>query len=219
VSQNQKIGPVPCSYASIEKYCPATCALKDNGCYAQGGNVRFTEQRVDKGKSNRTLLEAMKKVTRYAKIARHRVSGDVYNPDGYDDVDATYEECEYLEEQGLINIGYTHSWRYDKVQKLKKYFRASCDSYSDLEEAAAMNWALELTVSKFDDDVVEKIKTIDKRIGVELQAVGCPAQKTSNKIDCNTCTLCKVSEKTSKYVVVFYTHGGLKKKADRALKQ
>jgi len=218
-SSNVKVGPVPVSYASVFHYCSDTCAFKDNGCYAQGGNVRIHEQGVTKGKYSRSLMDILPSVTRYAKIARHRVSGDVFNPLGLNDVEATYDECVVLESAGLINIGYTHSWKYDEVQPLKTYFRASCDSYDDIEQAVEMGWSTELTVVEFNDSVVEKIAKIGEKLGIELVGVGCPAQKTGNKIDCNTCTLCKVNEKTQKYVIVFYTHGGLMKKANKVLEK
>ena len=216
VSQIKKLGPIPTSYAAIDRYCSDNCALKDNGCFAQTGRVRMTEQRVSKGTSKRTLMEAMRNVTRYARVARHRVSGDVFNPNGLNDVAATVEECKIIEAYGLTNIGYTHSWEYAEVEPLKQWFRASCDSYDQVEMAVALGWGTELTVVKFNDDVVNKIAKIGKRLGMELEAVGCPAQKTSNKIDCNMCTLCKItdaqtgSQKTKKYVVVFYTHGNTK---------
>ena len=216
VSQTKKLGPIPASYASIDHYCSDNCALKGNGCMAQTGRVRIHEQRVTNGGKCRTLMEAMRSVARKAKVVRHRVSGDVFNPDGLNDVAGTVEECKIIEAYGLTNIGFTHSWEYAEVEPLKPWFRASCDSYDQVEMAVALGWGTELTVVKFNDDVVNKIAKIGERLGMELEAVGCPAQKTSNKVDCNMCTLCKItdaqtgSQKTKKYVVVFYTHGNTK---------
>lgn len=207
---NKKLGPIPVSYAAIDKTCPpeGVCALRNNGCYAQAGRIRYTEQGVSRGGSSyrKTLNDVYKEIWRGAKIARHRISGDFLG-----DVEGTLNECQLVLAMGMENIGYTHSWVFEHIQPLKKYFRASCDNLSDLREATLKGWACELTVKQLTDDVFTRISELGKELGTELKGVHCPAQRTSDEIDCNACTLCKVNEKTSKYVILFYTHGNTKR--------
>lgn len=205
---NKKLGPVPVSYSAIDKTCPpcGVCNLRDEGCYAQAGRIRYTEQHVSRGEYRKSLMDVYKDIWRGAKIARHRVSGDFLG-----DVIGTLEECQLITSMGMVNIGYTHSWVFEHVQPLKKYFRASCDSLSDLREALLKGWACELTVTEWNDEVIRRVAELGKDLGIEIQATPCPAQKTENYIDCNACTLCKVNEKTSKHVIVFYTHGNTKR--------
>ena len=45
-SNNVKVGNVSVTYAPIKATCPASCPLRDSGCYAQGGNVAIHEKRL-----------------------------------------------------------------------------------------------------------------------------------------------------------------------------
>ena len=221
-SSDKKIGKVLASY-SPKSTCPDSCTLKQGGCYAWGlFYLRLLGEKIDKGSLNKTLDVALKGVKKTAKIARHRVAGDIVG----DQVE-TLEECKKLEELGYVNIGYTHDWKTEETQILKPYFRASCQNEDEVLEARAKGWATTIIV---DENTPNKIKLSNGE-----RAVMCPVVKQersikskadnmafSNKkekkswisenkknisVDCNTCTLCKVTDKTEAITVMFEVHG------------
>lgn len=197
-TKDKKTGEVLVSYSPIET-CPDSCNLKKGGCYAWGlFYLRILSKRLTDGRTEPTTLSsALKKIKKNCKIARHRIAGDIVG-----DVKETLEECEEVEKAGLINIGYTHAWREPESQLLKKYFRASCETIEDLIDAREMGWATTLIVPKgtkksFVMENGEKAFLCPARYGVEGK----------KDITCNTCTLCKVTEKTKDKTVLFEAHG------------
>lgn len=144
-----------------------------------------------------SLIDALESRKKDCKIVRHRVAGDIVG-----DVPDTLEECKTVEAMGLTNIGYTHHWRSDEAQPLRKYFRASCESMKDVLEARKMGWAAALIVPK---DTPRKMKLENGET-----AYTCPARhgiEGKKDITCNTCTLCKVGDRTSHKTVMFPVHG------------
>ena len=198
VSKDSKTGEVPVSYSPKET-CPDSCSLKEGGCYAWGlYYLKSLGNKISNGKIEpRSLTDALNKIKSTAKIARHRVAGDTVG-----DVPGTIEECEIIESAGLINIGYTHNWKSNEAQPLKKYFRASCQTASDVLEARKMGWAATLIVPSGTGKKV--------RLPNGEMAYKCPARHGvvgQKDITCNTCTLCKVSDSTSNKTVMFEVHG------------
>jgi hypothetical protein len=49
---------VDATYASIRATCPTSCALRDKGCYAQGGNVALHVRRLDTQAGEMTPIQA-----------------------------------------------------------------------------------------------------------------------------------------------------------------
>jgi len=112
-------------------------------------------------------------------------------------------KCEEIEKAGLINIGYTHAWREPESQKLKKYFRASCQNEEEVLEARALGWSATLIVP---ETVASKRVVLTNGEAAYM----CPARHgVAGKPDitCNTCTLCKVNTSTEKKTVMFKVHG------------
>lgn len=201
-SKDKKTGEVVASY-SPKSSCPDTCTLKDGGCYAWGlFYLNILGKKIENGKLKiRTLKEALDSRKGSSKIVRHRIAGDIVG-----DEEATYEDCKVVDREGLINIGYTHAWREDESQILRDYFRASCQSEEEVLEARAMGWATTLIVPE---------SFSGKRMKLANGETGylCPARTgVAGKPDitCNTCTLCKVSDKTVKKTVLFKAHGSAK---------
>ncbi len=209
-TKDKKTGEVIASYSPKET-CPNSCSLKEGGCYAWGlFYLKILSNRLTDGRTKPTsLVEAIKLVKDNVKIARHRIAGDVVG-----DVNETLEECKTIKDSGLINIGYTHTWREDESQPLKNYFRASCESIEELIDARNMGWATTLIVPS------ETPKTL--RLPNGEKAVMCPARHdVPNKKDitCNTCKLCRVDEKTESKTIMFEIHGNQAtiKNANKAL--
>lgn len=196
-SSDKKIGPVVASYSTIDS-CPDSCELKNGGCYAWGlFYLKVLSSKIDKQKiAIKSLADALSDRNPISKIVRHRVAGDTVG-----DVDGTLEECHVIEQSGLTNIGYTHNWRAEESQPLKKYFRASCNSLDDVREASAMGWSTTLVAA---GNVPKSTYLDDKK------AVICPARhgvEGKKDITCNDCTMCKVSDKTKDLVIMFKVHG------------
>jgi len=199
VSKDAKTGEVPVSYSPKET-CPGSCSLKEGGCYAWGlFYLKSLGGKISDGRIElRSLTDALKKIKSTAKIARHRVAGDIVG-----DVPETIEECKTIKNAGLINIGYTHNWRSNEAQPLKEYFRASCQTVGDVLDARKMGWAATLIVPP----------GTGKRVTLPNEEVAykCPARHDvvgEKDITCNTCTLCKVGKSTSNKTVMFEVHGG-----------
>lgn len=197
-TKDKKTGEIAVSY-SPKTTCPDTCSLKTGGCYAWGlFYLRRLGEKIDDGNIKiQSLQQALKKINPKSKVVRHRVAGDIVG-----DVPGTLEECHVVEKNGLINIGYTHDWRNPESQPLKKYFRASCQTEEEVLEARRMGWATTVIVSE------ETPKRALLSNGET--AYMCPARHgVENKPDitCNTCTLCKVTDKTRDKTVMFQAHG------------
>lgn len=197
-SSDKKTGPVVASY-STKNSCPDSCSLKTGGCYAWGlFYLSVLSKKIEDGRIKiKTLSDALLERKSKAKIVRHRIAGDVVG-----DVDSTIEECKMVEAIGLINIGYTHTWKEEESQKLKNYFRASCNSFDEVREAHSMGWTTTVIVP---EGTAKKIKLSD-----DVTAFMCPARhgvEGKKDITCNDCTLCKVSAGTKNKVVMFEEHG------------
>tara|TARA_B100000131_G_scaffold168442_1_gene162785 strand:+ start:8774 stop:9436 length:663 start_codon:yes stop_codon:yes gene_type:complete len=196
-SNDKKVGKVLASYSPIET-CPDTCSLKTGGCYAWGlWYLKVLGRKISEEVFKLVSVEeALEKKAKTARIARHRVAGDIVN-----DVPGTIEECETIARAGLTNIGYTHHWRAEEAQPLKEWFRASCQSMEEVEEARAMGWAVTLIVP----DDAKKRTLSNGDIGYLCPArIGVEGKKD---INCNSCTLCRVDDKTKDKAVLFKVHG------------
>ena len=221
-SSDKKIGKVMASYSPKES-CPDSCSLKQGGCYAWGlFYLRKLGEDIKSGLRQRTFKDALKDMKKTAKIVRHRVAGDVVG-----DQKETLDECKMVEEQGLINIGYTHDWRSHETQILKEYFRASCQNIDEVYEAKQSGWASTVIVPKGTDNKIElkdgltaimcPVVREEKRIDDKVKEMNLSSKKEQIaeksklkkeiKINCNSCTLCKVNDKTRDIVVMFEVHG------------
>ena len=197
-TNDKKTGKIIVSYSSKET-CPDSCSLKSGGCYAWGlFYLNKLGNDIQSGaRKLRSLREAFNQRRADCKVVRHRVAGDVVG-----DVEGTLEDCYFIEKSGLTNIGYTHAWREEGVQPLKKYFRASCQSISEAVEAREMGWGASLVVSKGVPNVIT--------LPNGEKAIKCPArygEEGKMDITCNTCTLCKITDKTIAKTVMFEIHG------------
>ena len=197
-SSDSKIGKIVASYSPLDT-CPDSCVFKSGGCYAWGlFYLRILGKKIEDGRIKaRSLKDALSSRDKNCKVVRHRVAGDVVG-----DVEGTIEECHMVEQEGLINIGYTHDWETEATQPLKEWFRASCNTLEEVAKAKAMGWATTLAVH---GENIPKTTNIDGQRGVL-----CPARHDvagKKDITCNDCTLCKVTDKTKNIVVMFEVHG------------
>lgn len=77
-SQNRKVGPIPTTVTSAVT-CPDACALKGQGCYAEGGPAGMHWRAVTEGKRGGSLDGLVKKIQALpdGQLWRHNVSGDL----------------------------------------------------------------------------------------------------------------------------------------------
>ena len=205
----RKLGNIIVSY-SPKSSCPDTCNLKTGGCYAWDlYYMRIMGEKIETGKQKikgvmkdfkiRSLAEALKGRKFDCKVVRHRVAGDVVG-----DVENTMQDCKTIEEEGLTNIGYSHTWREEFSQPLKQYFRASCQNMEEVKEARANGWAATVI---FTDSIGKGKQQIDGET-----VVMCPIDDYKKSVTCNSCRLCRVDEKTKDITVGFKLHGNGAKK-------
>jgi hypothetical protein len=210
-SKDKKTGMVVASY-SPKSTCPDSCTLKTGGCYAWGlFYINILGGKLERGAIKyASLKEAVSERLNSCRIVRHRIAGDVVG-----DVEQTLKECDEVVEAGLINIGYTHTWKEEASQPLKKWFRASCQTEEEVSEARGMGWATTL--------IVPPNSPKSKKLSNGEMAYLCPARHDvpgKQDITCNTCTLCKVNDHTRSKTVMFEVHGSTNtiKKASTKIK-
>lgn len=75
VSTNKKTGPIPVSYTERAS-CPDACTLKDNGCYAESGPVRFAWNRTETGMDLDAFVGWIQQLPKRT-FWRHNVAGDL----------------------------------------------------------------------------------------------------------------------------------------------
>ena len=169
------------------------------GCYAWGLFwLNLLSSKIENETIKlRSLTDVLGERHREAKIVRHRVAGDIVG-----DIDGTLEECRVIEREGLHNICYTHFWRNSTAQPLKQYFRASCQNIGEVLEARNAGWAATLIVP---EGTPKKLVLSNGEL-----AFMCPARhgiEGKKDITCNSCTLCRVDDKTRHKTVMFEVHG------------
>ena len=141
---------------------------------------RFLDLRsLDKGKD----VTAAKRVD----AVRWHVAGDVFNNDApdIDYINAQVWACEQMQAAGVKSIGYTHGWRHDAVQPLRKWFMASCDTPAEVRDARAKGWMTTLVVNV--NNIPTRADLGDAKLTI------CPNQITDGTVKCVDCMLCSAS--------------------------
>ena len=217
-SKNAKVGNIAATYLPVDKTCPNTCALKDNGCYAQSGNVGIHNIRLDKEVAKRKRMSAYDIVRMEAreiiakaeqskgKALRLHVSGDA----------RTNASAKLLGKAALVWRGkvysYTHAWRtVERASWGKVSILASCENVGQVAQAFARGYAASLVVDAHPAD--GKAFTVDG-----IKQIPCPAQ-TRDDVTCETCKLCMNDDKLvdMRACVTFAAHGVSRKKALKVL--
>lgn len=208
-SANRKIGNIACTYLPIQKTCPETCTLKDNGCYAQVGYVGFHMRRLETKTSSMKAYDIIRKEAREimslgpsanGKPLRLHISGDA----------KTTKTANLLREASKKWNGkvftYTHAWRtvprnaWGNISVL-----ASVENLSQAKEAIDHGYTPAVTVSHH--PVNGKAYQKD---GVKV--IPCPQQ--TKAVTCNKCKLCMNDSMLYQQnaVIAFAAHGLRKKR-------
>ncbi len=211
-SANVKIGAAAATYAPIKATCPSTCKLRDNGCYAQTGNVGFQVNRLERemdgiGADTIAVMEGDEIFDQ----ARHAPAGHPLRI--HVSGDATTEFRAIQMARGAAAWpgpvwSYTHAWR--EVSR-KSWgivsVLASCESTADVAEALNAGYAPALVVSHHP----ENGRSVRDENGIKL--IPCPSQ--TRDVSCADCRLCWNDEMliAQRACITFSVHGVAKKRA------
>lgn len=213
LSTPERHAEVMATYTETGTNCPITCHFHpDNDsayrCYTMKGRPRLhslNNNGIEIGKlsaSIENMLHDRQQGKRYAtkiRICRMHVAGDIIDPTTQrphiEYVKELVSVCMTLELHGIDILGYTHAWRYDEAQPLKRYFMASCDSWQEVAQARELQWIT--TTTKTDQPAPPDIK-----------AVQCPNQITNGSIKCIDCMLCSpmLLKPDTRRTIVFTYH-------------
>jgi hypothetical protein len=208
-TKNRKIGDIAATYLPIKQTCPNSCALKDNGCYAQVGYVGMWMMKLEAKMAGVSAYDIIRKEAReiaaygpYAKgkILRLHVSGDARTTASVKLLAAAEKKWD-----GKVYT-YTHAWRnvprkaWGKISIL-----ASCESTGEAKEALKKGYAPALTVAFHPGD---KAYMQDG-----LKIIPCPQQ--TRGVTCDKCRLCMNDAmlRDQSAVISFAVHGVRKKRA------
>jgi hypothetical protein len=220
-SKNVKVGDVAATYAPIKATCPTTCPLRDNGCYAQLGNVGFkvrrTEEYSDELNGDTVAILEADEVCDMAPYApknhaiRLHVSGDAIT-----DFRAS-QMARAAQVWSLLTGGkvwsYTHGWR--EVSRTSwglVSVLASCESLADVILARAKGYAAAVVVARHPADG-RAYRTPE---GVKV--IPCPSQ--TRDVKCTDCKLCWNDDLllAQNACIAFAAHGATKKRALTVIK-
>jgi hypothetical protein len=215
-SQNGKLGTGVCAtYAPISHTCPATCPLRDNGCYAQSGNVAIHNRVREQRSASNTAIDCAAEEAAELRVAasmgyanqpmRLHVAGDSTTSTGTKILSDAVRDVW----KGPVWT-YTHAWR-----EVRRHMwggvsvLASCETEEQLYTAVISGYAGAVVVSEFPNG--KRAWTTTEGIRV----IPCPAQ-TSDRT-CAECRLCW--DDTALYnrnaAIAFSAHGSGKKKLKR----
>lgn len=216
-SKNAKTGKLTAVSRSQDS-CPTTCALMDNGCYAEsgpGGGIFSMVKRYGSDMTTDDIVEAI--VDTPDPGVRWSVSGDILDSEG--NLDYTYIDAierVHTERPDLFGIIYTHA--IDQPNPITSIpVNASCDTEEDVATALSNGYVPCM--------VVPHDQPAPERVGGR-KAVVCPADKTGvdkrdTPVTCLECRLCSKGD-TDDYerpVILFPTHGARKRHAAEQAKQ
>lgn len=183
-SQNRKIGPIAATYAA-QTTCPASCPLRDGGCYAERNVIAFTTNRLNRTTATAIDLaqaeaSAIDRLRGYAPLRVH-VVGDCATPETAAIVGAAM--VRYVARSGRPAWTYTHAWRDVPIAAWQgASVLASCHSSADVADAIARGYVPAL--------LARSLATARDALPPDWRPILCPADRTSHAITCADCLLC-----------------------------
>jgi hypothetical protein len=211
-SGNAKTGAIPVSTTSAET-CPATCPLKNNGCYAEGYPLKGRWDEVTRGERGGKLSDFVARIAALpaGTFWRHNQAGDL--PGDGDTVDRGGLLAIVGANKGRRGFTYTH---YDVLENKENRaaiatanaqgftVNLSANHLEHADKLAALGIAPVVTVLPHDFDA-RKTTTPAGRLVVQ-----CPATYRDD-VTCATCQLCQ--RQINRAIVGFPAHGIRKKRA------
>lgn len=210
-STNSKVGDVAATYAPISQTCPASCPLRNNGCYAQSGNVGFKVRRTEdysSGLNGDTV--AMLEGDEIADMARHSPLGHALRIHVSGDA-ITDHRASHMARGASVWPGrvwsYTHAWRSVNRESWGRVsILASCESVADVVRANRKGYASALVVAHHPPDG----RAFTTPEGIKV--IPCPSQ--TRDVKCTDCRLCWDDKRllSQAACISFAAHGATKKR-------
>ena len=211
-STNTKVGDVAATYAPISQTCPVSCPLRDNGCYAQQGNVGFQVRRLERdlhGANGDTC--AVLEGDEIADLAPHAPAGHAMRIHVSGDATSDFRARQLARGAKVWNgpiWSYTHAWR--DVQRTswgRVSVLASCESVHEVVEAQVRGYAAALVVDQHPTDG----RAFTHANGVKV--IPCPSQ--TRDVLCTDCRLCWDDARllSQGACISFSAHGSTRKRA------
>ena len=231
-SENRKIsgkkGRVSATYGSIKNTCPDSCALKENGCYAQYGHTVFSVRRADKAtdgmnteQAARVEATAIDQSFKGGRIPqdgatggrdlRLHVSGDARTKRAANILAAAVKR--WFKRGGGRVWSYTHAWqRVARENWGEVSVLASIENPKEAKQAVKQGYCPAIVVPEHPGDKAYTIK------GSKTSWIPCPAQ-TKEDMACSDCGLCMRADvlRDLGKGISFAIHGTGTKKAIRKL--
>ena len=231
-SSNAKTGDVIQSYSSFS-YCPKSCALRGQGCYAEQFHTKLHWGRCENPLDPRyvdsfsDLMEVLTtEVSRRMKtqdkpvLFRHNVAGDMaIEKTSILDSSKVYMVAHAIEAvnqvfpKSLVGYTYTHCLlNWNSIQMMldvkEKGFiiNASCESLAEV--VYAKDHGINAVITSVDPE-----ETKNELAENGLKSVQCPAQ-THKDMSCDKCRLCAMDRAA---VVIFKVHGIFARKARKVI--
>ncbi len=217
-SKNSKVGDVAATYAPISKTCPASCPLRDNGCYAQSGNVGFKVRRTEEysdGLNGDTV--ATLEGDEITDMARHAPKGHALRIHVSGDATTDYRARQMSRGASAWDgpvWSYTHAWgTVERASWGKVSILASCETLDAVERAWAFGYAAALVVASHPEN--GRAYIADNGVKV----IPCPSQ--TRGIKCTDCRLCWDDELLHNQgaCIAFAAHGATKKRTLRVIQE
>lgn len=209
---NSKLGKGVFVSTSSRETCPDTCALRNNGCYAESGPMRFHWNAVTRGERGTSWEEFLDKIRnlRNKEFWRHNQAGDL--PGQGDKVDT--KALGQLVEANRGRRGFTYTHKPLKAAKERtavkdanaKGFTINVSTDNLAMADKAMATAIAPVVTILPSDV--QGKTVLTPAGNKVLV--CP--EYTKGWTCAQCQLCAVAERS--YIIGFPAHGTSKKKVN-----
>nr|DAG16829.1 MAG TPA: hypothetical protein [Caudoviricetes sp.] len=231
-SSNAKTGDVIQSYSS-SSYCPKSCALKGQGCYAEQFHTKLQWDRCKNPQDPRyvdnfsDLMEALttevslrEKSQDKPVLFRHNVAGDMAI-EGTSILDSSkvymvahaIEAVNQVFPKSLVGYTYTHcrlDWNSIQMMldvKEKGFIiNASCEYLAEVVHAK--DYGINAVITSVDPEETKK-EIAEKGI----KSVQCPAQ-THDGMTCDKCRICAGDRAA---VVIFKVHGIFARKARKVI--
>ena len=213
-SKNQKVGPVPVSITS-SRSCPDACPLRDNGCYAVNGPMRWHWERLDAGQTGsdwETFCAQVRDLPE-GQFWRHNTAGDL--PGTGDLIDAAALRALVCANKGKRGFTFTHKpARGRNLTAIKAANKAgftinlSADTLAEADQLASLQAGPVAVILPH-----EPGKRHDLLTPAGRPVATCPATYREDTT-CETCQLCQ--RQNRKVIVGFPAHGPGRKKALQA---
>jgi len=202
---------------SHKKTCPDSCALKNNGCYAENFHVNLHWSKITDGQRGidwQSLIDQIS-ILPARTLWRHNIAGDLIPlaTDGERiDGDKLAQLTTASAKRNKRGFTYTHyPLSAANVSELrqanKRGFTVNASTNNTAEAIAAYKTHKLPTVTVLPTDA-PNVETID---GVKI--VACPADK-SKRVNCGNCAANMCANPNRDFIIGFRAHGTKKKSAD-----